>query len=847
MKITAIHVDGYGTLAGLDLDGLSPTLSVVYGRNEAGKSTLLDFVRAVLFGIPDRRSRQNRREPLRGGRHGGTLRLLDADGRPWILERHSDSREPVLTGPDGHLGGEAELHALLGGANAGLFRSIFAFGLDELTSLETLDDDDVRDLVFTAGVLGAGRSATRAMRELESRRATIVRPRADAAANDLRHRLDAVDSSLRATRAAAENYASAQAEYRRLRVATRSARQSLEELRRRDIEIDRLQRCWPYWNRIHDGESRLTALGPPDEAETRLLELAPEIRRLDADRSAHALRLASLRQQRADLAGIERSIGELREQRTRLARSSTPPPPADGPTDPDGPPRDEVELRRAEQDVQLLRGLIGQRDQLLAGQTQQAAMERMTRRSHGAARPRVAFVLLAAAAVATVVVAANEFAARHAAPGALGIAIALALAATALVLAGSRPRPAESSAGPSASGPAPVDPQRLTGEIAHTAQSLGLAAAPALVEVETVAARLEQEREGRRRADELERAVSELDDRVAEREAAHRRVSRAIEVQTATVDAFEDAVNRAAATCRLGTEGSAVDVCGRLAAALAAAEQAAGTRRGLVSAIEAANADLSEAAGFGPEADRLRLELSAADPVSWAAQSDETKEGVATAEQEFEATRDAERDMARTLDELRTSDEIARLEVERASLATQLEDALTEWVVLGMAHRLLEGTVARYEREKQPAVIARASELFSDVTAGRYVRLVAREDDRAVHHDITAISAADERVDSGSLSRGTAEQLYLCLRLGLAAAHAERTVSLPFVLDDVLVNFDPARAAAVARSIAALSRSHQVLAFTCHPHVVDVFAAADPDCVVIELPLAEMAGTAPGP
>ncbi len=197
MKITAIHVDGYGTLAGLDLDGLSPTLSVVYGRNEAGKSTLLDFVRAVLFGIPDRRSRQNRREPLRGGRHGGTLRLLDADGRPWILERHSDSREPVLTGPDGHLGGEAELHALLGGANAGLFRSIFAFGLDELTSLETLDDDDVRDLVFTAGVLGAGRSATRAMRELESRRATIVRPRADAAANDLRHRLDAVDSSLR--------------------------------------------------------------------------------------------------------------------------------------------------------------------------------------------------------------------------------------------------------------------------------------------------------------------------------------------------------------------------------------------------------------------------------------------------------------------------------------------------------------------------------------------------------------------------------------------------------------------------------------------------------------------------
>ncbi|MGP8065865.1 MAG: ATP-binding protein, partial [Acidimicrobiales bacterium] len=71
MKLTGIHVDGYGTLADLDLDGIAPSLTVVYGLNEAGKSTLLDFVRAVLFGFPDRRSRQNARPPLRGGRHGG--------------------------------------------------------------------------------------------------------------------------------------------------------------------------------------------------------------------------------------------------------------------------------------------------------------------------------------------------------------------------------------------------------------------------------------------------------------------------------------------------------------------------------------------------------------------------------------------------------------------------------------------------------------------------------------------------------------------------------------------------------------------------------------------------------
>jgi uncharacterized protein YhaN len=842
VKITGIHVDGYGTLSGLDLDGISPTLSVVYGPNEAGKSTLLDFVRAVLFGIPGRRSRQNRREPLRGGRHGGTLALLDTEGRPWTLERHSDAHEPLLTGPDGRLGGETELQAMLGGANAGLFRSIFAFGLDELTSFETLDDDDVRDLVFTAGVLGAGRSATRAMHEIEGRRAGIVRQRSgDGRANQLKRRLDDVDASLRATRGAAEGYASAQAEHRRLRAATESARKELDQLRRRDDELDRLRACWPYWNRIHESEARLAALGPPDEAGARLAELAPEIRRLDAERSAHSLRLDALRQKRAELAGIERSIDGLNKQMSRLAESRHPAPPSGG--EPGGPPRGEAELQRANRAVQSLRGLIHERDQLLTEQR----MERMARQSPAPARPRVALALVAAAAIATAVVAVEEIARHHTSLGILGVAAALAIGvAAALIVTGSRSQPAPARDG-AVPGPAPVDPRHLTAEIARVAELLGLAATPALAEVDGVAGELEHEWEERRRADALDHSLAELKERLGEREAARQRVSRAIEADTVTVEDFEGAVRRAAATCGLEADAGAAEVCGRLASALEAAEGAADARRGLRTSIEEANADLTEAAGLGPEADRLRNELVAADPVSWAAQSDEAKERVATAEAAFEAARDAERDSAQQLEALRSSDEIARLEVERAELATQLADALGEWAVLGLAHHLLEETVARYEREKQPAVIARASELFTDVTAGRYVRLVAREDDRAAHHGVTAISARNERVDSGSLSRGTAEQLYLCLRLGLAATHAERTVSLPFVLDDVLVNFDPERAAAVASAIAALARSHQVLAFTCHPHVVAVFEAADPGCTVIELPLDGAAGATSEP
>ncbi|HXZ82383.1 MAG TPA: AAA family ATPase, partial [Acidimicrobiales bacterium] len=466
MRIAGIHVDGYGTLANLDLGGLAPTLSVVYGLNEAGKSTLLDFIRAVLFGFPARRSRQNFREPRRGGRHGGALRLLDEDGRPWLLERHSDDHEPVLTGPDGGRGGDAELQALLGGASAGLFRSIFAFGLDELTSLETLDDDDVRDLVFTAGVLGAGRSATRALRELEERRAEIVRQRSpDARANQLRRRLDDIDARLRTTRAASESYASVQAEHRRLCAETETAQRHLEELHRRDSEIERLRTCWPFWNRIHESEARIAALGPRDTSVERLVGNAAEIRLLNEERSAHALRIEALRQEQVELAGIERGSRELGERRAHLEQSRDLEPAGDDLTAPAGfreSPRNTAELRSAERTLQLLRGLITQRDQLLAERRERDAMERLApRRSPQAGRPGTALALLAAAFAATAVAAGVEFSRDHPTLGAVGVVAGLALLAAAGFLAtGSRrhpPAPLPSEAGPDL---VAVDPKR---------------------------------------------------------------------------------------------------------------------------------------------------------------------------------------------------------------------------------------------------------------------------------------------------------------------------------------------------------------------------------------------------
>ena len=106
------------------------------------------------------------------------------------------------------------------------------------------------------------------------------------------------------------------------------------------------------------------------------------------------------------------------------------------------------------------------------------------------------------------------------------------------------------------------------------------------------------------------------------------------------------------------------------------------------------------------------------------------------------------------------------------------------------------------------------------LTQGRYRRVWT-----PLGENVLRVDDADGQVlPVEALSRGTREQLFLSLRLALAACYARRGAPLPLVLDDVLVNFDAERAgaaAAVLRDFAAAG--HQVLVFTCHEHILRLF------------------------
>ena len=75
------------------------------------------------------------------------------------------------------------------------------------------------------------------------------------------------------------------------------------------------------------------------------------------------------------------------------------------------------------------------------------------------------------------------------------------------------------------------------------------------------------------------------------------------------------------------------------------------------------------------------------------------------------------------------------------------------------------------------------------------------------------------------MSTGTADQLYLALRVASVEDYLERANALPFVADDLFINFDDARAAAGFEVLGQLSTKTQILFFTHHQHLVEIAKA----------------------
>lgn len=151
MKIVAAEIDGFGVWSGLKLPNLTDRVSVFYGPNEAGKTTLLQFVRSMLYGFSPERGRRYL-PPVHGGQPGGSL-VIAAGGGRFTISRHSSSTtgsegELRVLGPDGAVQPDYVMRGLLGAIDEPTFNHVFAVGLREMQELGTLSDSAAAEFLY---------------------------------------------------------------------------------------------------------------------------------------------------------------------------------------------------------------------------------------------------------------------------------------------------------------------------------------------------------------------------------------------------------------------------------------------------------------------------------------------------------------------------------------------------------------------------------------------------------------------------------------------------------------------------------------------------------------------------
>lgn len=175
------------------------------------------------------------------------------------------------------------------------------------------------------------------------------------------------------------------------------------------------------------------------------------------------------------------------------------------------------------------------------------------------------------------------------------------------------------------------------------------------------------------------------------------------------------------------------------------------------------------------------------------------------------------------LQEIKALGEDCRLDQARLELncvEADIKQAQRQWQVISTCLQTLESVREGYESKRQPETLKEASGYLDELTEGHYVRIWTR----LVGEQLLVDNHAGETITVDKLSRGTREAVYLSLRLALVSAYARRGAVLPLVLDDVLVNFDAKRARSAAQVLLNFSKlGYQILMFTCHDHVRDMF------------------------
>jgi len=888
MRIKSIEARRFGALIDSDLSGLGSGLNVVYGPNEAGKSSYTALVRHLLYGFTDKRRAERHYEPADGVRAG---RLeFDLDGSLWTLER-ADGKgggDPVVVGPNGPSNAQDFLSRVRGGVSEEVYRAVFGFGLAELAELESLESIHSH---LHATVAGLSVNPRDAYLGLEKEAATYFKSGGSAQpVAKLLRELSAKRKDIRAERAESEG---AEADRERLRELEAQVNRAGEGLVGERARLAEVEAALAGVAQIHDERVALERSEVPEvQRKLDVLRAAAEaivvdeqvLARLD-ELNELVARLDQFESARTQLASSVQRLNELDSANAQAIlrvgegwdAASVAAVPVGGQVE-DAAEQCAQDYRRAvdvQAEADRVARLAREREVATRGAAEKAvaaigisyepgvnsvvdqrieAIDRLLASAGSAARgsvlPLILSLMLSLAGAGLTGWAVLEREWPVAIVGGAVLLVALVLAIT----VARRRHPADVTAYldilglvdvPSGTkgldikqalyvardvlkdddeaSTVAVDAERVVAdaraevgrvekECSKILTPLGLGAVAA--DPSTALSILRRVREAQGLAQELARTANQaIKLRAQCKSFAHRAVQTGVELTD------EQEFSEVAALVRLAVERA------RDSAKLAG-ERNEAQREVLVTEKELARLS-QRLQGIGSRITETVEGVQLPDVRTLAdleAIAGELAREVERLQGNYDEVRDERARLAERLTAVADDDTLARMSLQESAVIEQMREAGEQYSIRAVAAQLIGTTLRKYERDRQPAVVARAASLFEQITDGRYGEVLSPLGE----FELTVRGEGVPARGQDQLSTATAEQLYLTLRLAYLESLVGPESALPVLMDDVLVNFDEERRLETARIIAEFASVRQIILFTCQESTLEAFSKADP-------------------
>lgn len=248
MKILAIKIDGFGKWVNVNWS-IDSHLQAIYGPNEAGKSTLVEFVLSVLFSFANSRGKNKYRRyiPRDTDAYGGAL-LVEHQGQKYWINRSKGSRGGKVTITDENgKASKVTLHELLGPLNLDLVRNVFYFDQGELSTVNDVTDDQLRQNLQQVGAVGSMRWQQK-KDELNRQAKKLYGARANTRPLNLAlQEVSRLNDQLTAAQQNNQQYLQFQQELGDNKVRLQDLHEKVQQAQDEQAEAVRLQRLWPVY------------------------------------------------------------------------------------------------------------------------------------------------------------------------------------------------------------------------------------------------------------------------------------------------------------------------------------------------------------------------------------------------------------------------------------------------------------------------------------------------------------------------------------------------------------------------------------------------------------------------